>query len=149
MLSSTLVQKIEDHSQQITNRVIRQIQHDPKVLEIKKLLESELRDRTHDVLKNLGHWLAVSSETELAKYYEKLGRERFEQSIPLHEVVRCFQILKDNMIDFVREQEIKSSVELYAEQELQRQVGGFFDRVVYHLVRGYEDAMRKAGQPVS
>jgi hypothetical protein len=144
MLSRTLVQMIEDHCEQITGRIIRRHRQDPEFAQMKKLPESELRDRAGEVLKNLGHWLSAGREAELSSRYEQLGRRRFEESIPLYEVVRSLQILKENMIEYVREQGIgQNPVELYAEEELEHGVGLFFDRAVYHTVHGYETALRQ------
>jgi hypothetical protein len=150
MVSRTPVQIIEDHSEQITNKVIRLIRKDPELPKINRLPESELRDRALEVLRNLGHWLSASRWDELAGRYERLGRERFEESFRLHETVRCFHILRESMIDFVREQGVlQSSVELYAEEELEYRMGRFFDNLVYHVVRGYEEALRKTLRPAS
>ena len=44
-----------------------------------------------------------------------------------------------------------STVELYAEGELDRRLGRFFDRLAIHLVKGFEEAVRKplaAGQTI-
>lgn len=144
MFSRTLVQMIEDHCEQITERLLRHQRQDPALVQVRKLPESELRDRAGEVLKNLGHWLSAGREGELSSRYEQLGRRRFEESIPLHEVVRSLQILKENMIEYVREQGIRQNpVELYAEEELEHRVGLFFDRAVYHTVHGYETALRQ------
>jgi len=150
MIPRTLIQMIEDHSEQITSRVIRQIRQDPEMIHARTLPEWDLRDRATEVLKNLGRWLSTRQEEELAKRYEWLGRLRFEEAVPLHETVRCIQLLKDKMLDFVREQGIgQTPVELYAEEELEHRVGLFFDDLVYHVVRGYEGALRKAAHMVA
>ncbi len=76
-----------------------------------------------------------------------MGRARFEEGIPLHESVRGFQIVKEKIIDFIHEQgTAKTSVELYAEEELELRLSGFFDVLVYHLIRGYEGAWRRTRQ---
>jgi hypothetical protein len=49
------------------------------------------------------------------------------------------------MLSFVRDQGLgQTTVEVYAEEELEHHVGLFFDCVVHCLVRGYEDEMRQA-----
>ena len=145
MLSRTPVQLIEDHSEQITRRVVERIRHDRELKEMARLPESELKDRALEVLRNLGHWLSASQREEVARRYERLGRRRFEEDIPLHEVVRCLFILRDSMVDFVREQGVaQNALALYAEEELEYRVGAFFGDVVYHAVRGYELALREA-----
>ncbi len=76
-----------------------------------------------------------------------LGKERFEESIPLDESVRALTITKDKMIDFVHEHGFaKTSMDLYAEEELERRIGRFFDTLTIHMVRGYETAWRQATQ---
>ncbi len=145
MVTRTPVQIIEDHAELIAGRVLRRIRQDRDLGTMARLPESELKDRALDVLRNLGHWLSVTSSDEMAKRFETLGRSRFGENIPLHEVVRCFCILRENMIDFVREQGVlDSTVQLYAEEELEHCVGRFFDNLVYRVVRGYEEALRES-----
>ncbi len=43
----------------------------------------------------------------------------------------------------------QTTVELYAEEELLYAVNLFFDRLVYHVVRGYERAMREGMHAVA
>jgi hypothetical protein len=148
MRVATLVQMIEDHAEQISQRVLRRIYQEPELVELKKLPTAELSDRAQDVLKNLGQYLTTNRRDELARRYERLGEQRFEQSIPLREVVRALQIIKDSMIGFVRDQGIpQSSVEIYAEEELEHHIGRFFDDLICHVICGYERALRAASRP--
>jgi len=144
MLSGKLIQLIEAHQEQIAANVIREIRAHPDLAHLRKLPDAELRERGQKVLENLGTWLGTSQETELARNYETLGRARFEASIPLHESVRALCILKDKMIDFVKQNGVVgNTLDLYAQEELQRRVGRFFDSLVIHMVRGYESAWHR------
>ncbi len=143
MLSARMVQFISDHWKQVTERVVRHIQRDSRLLELGRYPEALLRDRASEILRNLGGWL-VSSENELAQRYEQLGRQRFEDGIPLHEMVYAFQIIKDQMLQYVRDQGLlQGPIDIYAEDELQRGADRIFDRMIYYLVRGYEGIMRE------
>lgn len=147
MLSGKLVHQIEAHWDQIFPHTLEQIRRDPKLTHINKLPDLELQERAQDILENLEHCLAAGHEDEIARRYDALGRARFEEGIPLHETVRAFQIVKEGVIMFVQEQmTTRTSVELYAEEELEHRVDGFFDVVVYYLVRGYEAAWHRARQ---
>ena len=147
MLSSKLIQLIEDHWDPITTRILRDIRHDHRLPHAAGLPESELRERARDILEHLGHWLSPAKEEELARRFERIGRQRFEESIPLHEVVLAYLIVKDRMLEFVRGQGIgETTVERYAEEELEHSVGRFFDSMIYHVVRGYEAALATAPQ---
>jgi hypothetical protein len=141
MLSGKLIQLIEDHQEQITDSLIHEIRHHPDLVHLRKVPDAELRERGQLILQNLGHWLAAGHEQEIAETYEKLGKSRFEHDVPLHESVRVLLMTKEKMISFISHQGLaKTPIELYAEEELDRRVGRFFDMLVIHLVRGYEMA---------
>jgi hypothetical protein len=147
MLSAKLIQLIEDHWQGITTAVVHQIRSDPRLHSISGLPEAELRDAGRNVLRNLGYWLTASkSERQLFdEQHEGMGRVRFAEHVPLNECVRALQIMKHKVVEFTRDHEFsKSTVDVYAEEELQHRLGEFFDELVYHEVIGYEEAMKRA-----
>ena len=149
MLSGKLIQLIEAHQEQIAANVIQEIRKHPDLAGMRKLSDVELRERGQQILEHLGHWLS-GHEQEIEQRYEILGKARFEESVPLHESVRALAIIKDKMIDFVHDQGLaKTSVDLYAEEELERRVGRFFDTLTIHMVRGYETAWRRAAHAVA
>jgi hypothetical protein len=144
MLSGKLVHLIETHWDRIIARVVEAIRREPELPHLRTLLDSELRQWGDDLLRNLGHWLTVGSPDDLARRYERLGRLRFEQEIPLHESVRGLCLLRQKTMEYVEEHiASNSSVELFAEEELERRLGHFFDLLLVHLVRGYEAALRR------
>ena len=147
MLSGQLIHLIEVHQEEITNRIIHEIRRRTDLNHFQKLHDAELRHQCRQILAHLGSWLVEEKQEELARQYEQIGKKRFEESIPQHESVRALFIIKDKMIEFVKEQGIrKDSVELYAEEELEHRVGRFFDDLVIHLVCGYEAAWRSAAK---
>ena len=149
MLSGKLIHLIEAHQEQITANVIREIRRNPELTHLHKLPDAELRERGQLILENLGHWLS-GHEEEIGERYEMLGKGRFEESIPLHESVRALVTIKYKMLDFVREHSLtRSSVEIYAEEELERRLGRFFDALSIHMVHGYETAWQRAAHAIA
>ena len=147
MLSTRVVQLIEDHAEQITKSVLAAIRKDPRLPLFGRLANTELLRRFEDVCQNLGRWLTAKDEAVIEVRYELLGRERFEEDIPLHECVLAAQIFKRQLLAFARRQAIDQSVlEIYSLVELERLLGGFFDQVIYHIVQGYERALRDSVQ---
>jgi hypothetical protein len=144
MLSGKLIHLIESHGEEITVGVISSIRRQPELSHFGKLPDWELRQRGHEILQNLGHWLASGNEEKLAHEYEAIGKIRFEESVPLSESVRGLCLIKDKMIEFLDNQGIdQDALALYAEEQLERKVGRFFDVLVVHLVKGYETAWRQ------
>jgi len=143
MLSTNLVRMIENHAEQITADLLERLREDPELPNLRKLPTLELRSRAGNILIHLGDWLSESDEKQIAISYEALGRLRFEEHVPLHECVRNFQRLKQHMVSYIRNQGFRqTTIELYAEEELEHLLGQFFDKVIYYMVRGYEGAPR-------
>ena len=139
MLSVKLVQLVETHWEQISARILLKIRSDSRLTHVRRLPESELRNRTRELLNNIGDWLGASMDEPLAERSEQLGRQRFEEGIPLHEVVLARFIIKEGLIEFVRDHAlVETSLQLYAEGEMEKSVSHLFDRMIYYVVRGYE-----------
>ncbi len=150
MLSPKLIHLIEYHWDEILARSIRSIRCDPDLPHLKDLSQAELRDLGRNILEKMGHWLADAKDEEVARAYESMGRLRFEEDVPLHEVVRGLCLLKSKAMEYLEEQGLaKTSLELYAEGEFEHRLGRFFDLMLYHVVRGYEAALRRAASRVA
>lgn len=139
MLSFTLMQVLEDHWNDLSAGVLRQIRSDPEMKHLAALPEGELNRRAKEIMKYFVEWLGGNGG--VAQKYEEIGRTRFEQGVPLHEFIRALQMIKQKMINFVREQGADSAVKIFAEEELEYSIDRFFDNAVYHTVRGYEAAL--------
>lgn len=145
MLSTKLVQLIEGNWEQIARRLVGAVRQHPDMQNLSQRPDQELREWCRNILQNLGQSLATPKEEEIRQRFQVLGRMRFEEKIPLHEAVLRLHVLKDKIIGFVHEQGFTmTAMELYAEEELELRMGRFFDGLVYHVVRGYEDALRRA-----
>ncbi len=144
MVTGKLIRLIESHGEEITHGIIASIRRDPELSHIGKLPDWELRERGNEILCKLGHWLAEGNSGKLAHEYEAIGKLRFEEAAPLNESVKGLCLIKDKMIEFLDHQGIdQDALGLYAEEQLERKVGRFFDMLVLHLVKGYETAWRQ------
>ena len=149
MLSGKLIYLIETHEEKISSRILREIRRDPGLSHLAALPEGELRERGREILQNLGHWLVTADEEKLDREYERIGKTRFQESVPLHEAIQGLCLIKYAMIDFIHEQGIdRDFLALYAEEELWQRMARFFDLLVIHMARGYEMEWRQAMQVV-
>lgn len=144
MISTRLVNQIEDHWEAISARFLRQLRATHHLPHLSQIPESEITETCCRVLHNLGHWLVSSSDEEIARLYEKHGHDRYVQGMPLSEALRAVQLMKDATLDYIRDEFMaRTTVDVFAEEELEQQLGRFFDLMLYHLARGYELAAVK------
>jgi hypothetical protein len=145
MISTRLVQQIEGNWEEIARRLIRSIRENPETQTVAARPEAETKEWCREILENLGYLLLSRKDQETYRRFQVLGGMRLEQNIPLHEAVLRMHILKNKILGFVHEEALSMTViQVYAQEELEQRIGQFFDALVYHVVRGYEQASHRA-----
>jgi hypothetical protein len=145
MVSPKLVQLLETHWEAVSARFFRLLNCEAGLPNLKKLPESELSQVCRRLVSNIGQYLMSQPGSGIGIEFERIGRERFQEGIPLSEAIRGIQILKEAAINYLRDQELfDTSVDIYAEEELEHQIGIFFDLLVVNLACGYERAQARA-----
>jgi hypothetical protein len=138
MFSPRLIQLVETNWKRIAESAAQAIRADPRAPSYGQMAESELFDRSSEVLQNLGWWLVEADWDELHRRYVALGQLRKAQGVPAVEVVRKLQILKRVLCQFLEDQRtFISTVEIHAEYDLLKAVNSFFDETVYAVLKGY------------
>lgn len=141
MLSARLIRMIEDHAEELTRGVVEDLRRNPRTPAYHRLSTGELHDRAYTVYRNLGGWIGEKDESAVEAAYAALGRTRRAEGIALSEVVFALCRLKEHLRDYVLSAGMAASaVELYQEEELNLLIDRFFDKAVYHTVRGWESA---------
>ena len=139
MLSARLVRVIEEHAEELTRGVLSDLAANPRTPAYHNLPADELHRRVYDVYHNLGRWLGDKTEDHVEATFGGLGRKRCSEGVPLSEVVYALVLIKDHLREYIRAVGlVDSAVELYLEEELHLSIGHFFDRALYHTVKGYE-----------
>jgi hypothetical protein len=144
MVSTRLVHQIEDHWSHISGRFLRLLLTCEEPRFLSHITESEASDACRRALGNLGNWLVSGSDSVIVQEYERIGAERHRHGTPLSVAIRCVQLMKDATIGYIHDEgTISSTIDLYAEEELENRLGRFFDVLIFHLARGYEKAGEK------
>ena len=153
MLANRLIQMIENHSEALTQETLQDVLTNENSISFRKVPRTELKPRIAALYQNLGKWIGNPNEDYIRQEYEDWGRTRFRQGIPFSEIVYVLMLTKKHLRKFIREHGLVAfsgdrvtpgelvPVELYSIQELNYLVGDFFDRALYHLVRGYESGI--------
>jgi hypothetical protein len=139
-----LMNQIHMHAEQLSERVIQAIRTSQRIKSLGSVSEEELRRRFFDLFQNLGRWLGEKGEEEIEATYGEIGRRRCREGTPLNELVHAVILVKQQLWDYI-EKHIAPASEgnLYQEEMIIEMLGKFFDRALYHTVRGYEEAWAK------
>ena len=133
-----LIDLIEDHADELTERMVLKVREDPRTTAYHRFDDEELGDRARLVYANLGRWLGETSEEGVKEEYFRLGRRRCSERIPLSEVVMALLLTRRNLWHFVELQGWDTIFDLRQQLDLELLVVRFFDRAIHHAVRGYE-----------
>ena len=147
MLSVFLIRMIENHAEDLTREVLNDLATNPRTPHLHAVSREELHRRAYDLFKNLGEWLSDRDDAHIENPYARLGRDRHIEGVTLSEVIYAVILIKEHLRNYVRRAGAASTaLELYQEVELNLMIGHFFDRALYHTVKGYE-AARAATSP--
>jgi hypothetical protein len=150
MLGSHLLLLIQAHAGTLTHDVVNDLLTSDRTPTFRRLNAADVETRVSALFGNLGKWIGAADERAVQAEYEDMGRSRFREGVPISELVYALLISKHHMRRYIREHGLVDfagdriasqellPVELHSVQELNYQVGEFFDRALYHLARGYE-----------
>jgi hypothetical protein len=117
------------------------LQRHSRLSEYHRLPILELHNRAYDVYHNLGKWVARGAEHEVEATYSDLGRRRYNEGIPLSQVILAMLLTKNHLFDYVRTSGLSdTALDLYQELELVQVVNQFFDKAIYHTAQAFEQA---------
>jgi hypothetical protein len=140
MLVARLVSLIEDHADQLAALTVSKLRSDARTAEYRRFSDEELGERARDVYANLGRWLEEAPESEIEAEYVALGRARRKEGVPASHMVMALLLTRRTLWHYVESQGADSALALRQQLDLELLVVRFFDRAVYHAVRGWESA---------
>jgi hypothetical protein len=159
MIAEKLVELIELHAGQLAADVTQDLMTSDRTRGFLAVRRVDLEERIFHLVHQLGDWIGHRDQEKVRAEFAAWGRRRFEQGIPLSEVIYSMIILKQHLRRYIRdnglveasfprvERDYVLPMHLNSLQELNTQVGRFFDEALYHLACGYEDSARRAGEP--
>ncbi len=143
MLATRLVKLIETHSEPLSEGLLNKFVTSEKCSDLRKVNAQELRDRSHEIYRNLSDWLMGKTEKEIEERYQELGMRRAAQDVRFSHFVYAITATREHLLDFLqREGFSDSTLALYGHLELARMLDQFFDKALYYTAVGYEQAKR-------
>jgi len=150
MLGARLLLLIQAHAGPLTRDVVTDLRTNERTSSFRRLDAADVETRVSTLFYNLGKWIGDADERAVQVEYQEMGRVRVREGVPISELVYALVITKHHLRRYIREHGLVDfagdrtasdellPLELHSIQELNYQVGEFFDRALYHLARGYE-----------
>jgi hypothetical protein len=156
VIAAKLVELIEIHARELTSDVARDLTTNGRTRGFGAVRRQDLEPRIFQILNHLGNWIGDPRSETVQIEFTDWGRRRFDEGIPLSELVYAVIVLKQHLRRYISDNGLVDAsfprvendyvlpLHLHSLQELNIQVGRFFDEALYYLARGYEQRARDA-----
>ena len=158
MLGARLLLLIQSHAGPLTRETLEDLTTNQRTSSFRHLRAAEVESRIALLFNNLARWIGDPDDEAVRREYEEMGRTRFREGVPVSELVYAIILTKKHLRRYIREHGLVEfagdrvtpdellPLQLHSIQELNYQVGEFFDRALFYLARGYE-AEAATGSP--
>jgi len=145
MLYLKIMEVLKADAEQLSRRVVNDLLNRGETEYHKRYSEDIMYERVYDVYSTLGYWLdRARPKEEIQKHFKEMGKKRFDDGIPLHEVVMFLMLIKRHLWLYLLEKHFfESSYELMKSLEMNNRIVLFFDRAILAATLGYEDELMK------
>lgn len=142
MIALRLVRLIESHSEELAHHLTRKMEACTKCNELKKLVpRQELENRAVEIYRDLSDWLINKTEQDIFVTFSAIGKRRFEQGVPFHQLAWAILLTKQTLWDFLEREALEESViHLRSEFELLRMLDQFYELALFYAAVGYWEA---------
>jgi len=145
MLAYRLVRLIETHSDGLAASLLARVQNSEFTRDYRNVPAEDLQQRVYEVYRHLGDWLLGKSEFDIKERYREIGAKRYEQRVPLNQLVWVIVLTKENLWDYLKnEAGMERPTEVFGELEMLQLLDQFFDRAIFYATMGYEEACANA-----
>ena len=150
MISAKLIELIEIHASRLTKDVTQDLATNPRTPGFRAVSRQDLEQRIVQIFEHLGNWIGDARSAKIEIEFSEWGSRRFDQGIPISEVVYAIIVLKQHLRRYIGDNGLVDAafpridgdyvlpMHLHSLQDLNTRVGEFFDEALYHLARGYE-----------
>ncbi len=141
LLSDALVARVQEHAEQVTRLWLDDVRTNPTTPTYATIDPDRLFERGFTAVSQFSRWLkGRQADDEVRAFYRALGRERRDQGFAVHELISSLTLLRMHIWTFARTRDVwERPIDVYRVLELNRRIALFFDRAIYHAVRGFEE----------
>jgi len=130
---------VQDHGEEIAAMWLQDLRHSPQTPSYGVVSDEELVNASEFALTQVDEYFSGKpSGSDIGAFFHKLGATRAAQGLPLAELISAILLLKREIWMSARTHGVwESAMDLQRAVDLNRELGRFFDRAVYHSTAGY------------
>jgi succinate-acetate transporter protein len=130
---------VQDHGEEIASMWLQDLRQSAQTPSYTVVSDEELVTASEFALAQVDeHFSGRPAEGDIAAFFHKLGATRAAQGLPLPELISAILLLKREIWMTARTHGVwESAMDLQRAVDLNRELGRFFDRAVYHAAAGY------------
>jgi succinate-acetate transporter protein len=130
---------VQDHGEEIASMWLQDLRQSAQTASYNVVSDEELVTASEFALSQVDeHFSGRPAEGDIAAFFHKLGATRAAQGLPLPELISAILLLKREIWMTARTHGVwESAMDLQRAVDLNRELGRFFDRAVYHAAAGY------------
>jgi hypothetical protein len=155
VIAARLVELIEIHADRVTADVMQDLITNPRTRGFRAVPAQDLEQRIFQLLHHLGDWIGDPRAEIVRAEFAQWGRRRFDQGIPLRELISAIIVLKQHLRRYIADNGLIDTafprvdgdyvlpLHLHSLHEFNARVGQFFDEALYDLACGYEEQAQR------
>src|SRR4029077_2232974 len=101
MIAAKLIELIEIHADRLTADVTRDLVTNERTRGFRAVRPQDLEQRIFQIFHHLGNWIGEPRSRSVEAEFGDWGRRRFDQGIPLSEIVYAVIVLKQHMARYI------------------------------------------------
>lgn len=150
MISAKLIELVHLHASRLADDVAADLRRNPRTTAFRTVGHEELGHRVFQIFDHLGNWIGEPGSDAVKAEFAEWGGKRFGQGIPISQIIQAIIVIKAHLRRYIRDHGLIESafprieadyilpMHLHSLQQLNEQVGTFFDEALYQLAQGYE-----------
>lgn len=139
-LSDQLVDVIQNNAGLMAEQWINDVSTNKSTPHYHEISHDQLASRFHDDVIQYVNWLNGDyNYQDMKAYYRRLGKQRRLEGFALGELLSALSLVRKYIWEFALSHGMwQKTIDIYRTLELERRMMLFFDKVSYHVCRGYE-----------
>ncbi|MCP4715116.1 MAG: hypothetical protein GY868_08370 [Deltaproteobacteria bacterium] len=143
MISRNLVNMIRSNTDKLGEKWMRAVKESERMKAYQKLSDEELKKRNRVFFENLVGWIDEGAASDdIKSYFARIGRERYNERIPLDEINFAIIIAKKVLWNFIlSEGFFSNALAIYQALEMLTVMYNFFDLGSFYIGKEYQEEM--------